>query len=393
MFAQRNPGGPKKGDTKEDRLRWFEDCLKKIGAIKNLRSIAFPENIGCGLAKGDWKMYKRRLEYFASENPMVDVYIVSQNPDPAKEGSKDEKKTRKDGDFPDIQIEFIKLLYGKLKKKKVSQISREEFEKEFQEYLSSAEQTPDEEDVSVTVDASADVEKYTWLSTTLEDYTEANIPTGWEPFFQPQLDVDYGSLHELSKYLSGEAHKSEIYPELENVYKAFSVPPEQIKVVIVGQDPYFGVGQATGVCFEVPEGIDPPPSLKNIYKELEDEGFSIENRASGDLSKWCSQGVLMINTALTVRAHEPASHSSKWLTNFTPALMRFLDEACQDLVVVLWGNHAQGFSKFFGERHKKIMSAHPSPLSSYRGFFGSKPFTKINHQLKLLGREEIDWNL
>lgn len=389
MFAQRNPGGPKDGDTKEDRLCWFEDCLKKIKAIKNLRSIAFPENIGCGLAKGDWKMYKRRLEYFASENHMVDVYIVSQNPDPANDYStKDEKKSQ---ESPDIQIEFIKLVYGKLKKKNAVQITREEFERELHEYMASLEKNPDEEDVSVTADA--DAEKHTWLTTTLEDYTEANIPVGWEPFFQPQLDIDYGSLHELSKYLSGEAHKSEIYPELENVYKAFSVPPEEIKVVILGQDPYFGVGQATGVCFEVPEGIDPPPSLKNIYKELSDDGFDIENRASGDLSKWCNQGVLMINTALTVRAHEPASHSSKWLSNFTPALMRFLDETCQDLVVVLWGAHAQGFSKFFGERHKKIMSAHPSPLSSYRGFFGSKPFSKINHQLELLGREAIDWNL
>lgn len=388
MFAQLNPGWPKDGDTAQDRLRWFRSCLLKISKIKNLRSIAFPENIGCGLARGVWSDYLAQIEKFASENPVVKVYIISQNPAPDFEVS--------NKDIPhDIPIEFIKSIYGELKKKKKTVITREKFERSLEKFIKdrlneTRQKSADEEDVSVTTEP---VEKQTWLSTTLEDYTEANIPAGWEAFFQPQLDVDRGSIHELSKYLSGEAHKSDIYPEIENVFRAFCVPPEEIKVVIIGQDPYHDVGQATGVCFEVPEGIDPPPSLKNIYKELESEGFGISNRASGNLSKWRGQGVLMINSALSVRAHEPASHSSKWLSKFTPALMRFLNENCQDLVIVLWGGHAQSFGKFFDERHKKIQSVHPSPLSAYKGFIGSKPFSKINRQLELLGRDVIDWNL
>lgn len=381
MFAQIYPGKfSSKGnppDTASNRKKWFQECLSKIAKIKNIRSVAFPEKIGCGLAGGDWDNYLEMLDNFASANPNIKVYVVSKDPEPVNE--------------PTFTVGFFQNLILEMETAEESSINLEEVLRRCEVYNEALENPVEDEKV---IPGAAPEEPPTWLTTSLLEYTEGNIPAGWEEFFNAQLDVDFGSLYEISKYLVGETHRQcDIYPNLADIYNAFCILPEDVKVVIVGQDPFFNPDQAMGICFSVPDGIDPPPSLKNIYKELVDDGFTVSDFSKGDLRYWCAQGVLMLNTALTVRAHEPASHSAKWLENFTPSLMRFLDRVCQDLVVVLWGGHAQSFGKFFGTRHKKIQSAHPSPLSAHRGFFGSKPFSKINHQLELAGREIIDWSL
>ena len=198
----------------------------------------------------------------------------------------------------------------------------------------------------------------------------------------------------MSKYLLTELQKGDIYPPLHLVYNIFHIlKPEDIKVVIIGQDPFHDCDQAMGIAFSVPEEIHVLPSLRNIYKELKDDGFEVKDRTNGNLKKWCDQGIFLINSALTVRAHEAGSHSKKWNESFSSQLMRWINENCDPLVVIMWGNHALNFSKLFSDKHKKIISVHPSPLSALRGFFGSKPFSKANKYLLTLGREAIDWSL
>lgn len=237
-------------------------------------------------------------------------------------------------------------------------------------------------------------QKYSWCNETLESFTKNNIPKGWEEFFEKELHPTKGSIPKLSKFLNDENTGSYIFPSLINIYKAFElVQPLDIKVIICGQDPYHDTGQAMGLSFSVPDGVTPPPSLKNIYKELESEGFTINNKSIGNLTKWAEQGVLMINTGLTVRAHQAKSHSDKWLESFTPALMKWLNQKCNPLVLILWGVPAQKIGNYFTGPHKKIQCAHPSPLSASRGFFGSGCFIKASQELKKLGYEDIDWSL
>ena len=231
-----------------------------------------------------------------------------------------------------------------------------------------------------------------WCTVSLEDYTINNIPTGWESFFKTNLDN--GVIPAISTYLVGESRKAEIYPEIFNVYKMFNlISPAEIKVLIIGQDPYHGKGEAMGISFSVPEGVAVPPSLRNIYKELENDGFTVKDKKKGNLTKWGCQGVFMINIALTVQAHEPGSHLTKWGDTFTVNLMKYLNNTCKPLVIILWGGFAQNFSRYFDDRHRKIMSPHPSPFSAHKGFYGSKPFSRANKILVEKGRGVIDWNL
>lgn len=386
MFTQYYPGGSsnRKKDTSENRIKWFREALKKIGELKSIKSIAFPYKIGCGLAKGDWTVYESAIEKFSIDNPKIKVYIVS----------KDERLLDSQGTSEQVlyTIDFFRYIVQKLEEENTQSITDDELEKIREDFLH-----PQEDDGPIDTEIEfIDAVVPTWTDTTLEDYTEANIPKGWESFFREELDVDTGSIHSLSKYISGEAQRAggEIFPDLHLVYNTFTkVRPENIKVIICGQDPYHDIGQAMGLAFSVGEGVTLPSSLRNIFKELKDDGFVVSDPSSGDLTKWCQQGVFLINTALTVRAHEAGSHSKKWMEGFTPSLMRWLNENCGDLVVIAWGNYAQSFSKYFGERHRKISSPHPSGLSASKGFFGSKCFSKANKALKSLGRGEIDWSL
>lgn len=199
-------------------------------------------------------------------------------------------------------------------------------------------------------------------------------------------DLYYKVLDEYNKHV--------VFPPSDDIYKAFELTDfSDVKVVIIGQDPYHGDGQAMGLCFSVNKGIQTPPSLANIYKELHDDiGCFIPN--NGDLSLWAKQGVLLLNTVLTVRAHEPLSHQGIGWEQFTDAAIRALNESSNPIVFLLWGAPAgRKSSMITNENHLVLKAPHPSPLSAYRGFFGCKHFSKANEFLTQNGREPINWQI
>lgn len=199
---------------------------------------------------------------------------------------------------------------------------------------------------------------------------------------------------ELRKFLVEEYRSTTVYPNMYDIFNALHhTPYANVKVVILGQDPYHGPGQAHGLSFSVKPGITPPPSLQNIFKELhEDLGCTIPNH--GYLVKWAEQGVLLLNTVLTVRANQPYSHRDRGWETFTDRVIQILNEKTEPVVFILWGSHAQKKAKLItNSRHHFIRSSHPSPLSAYRGFFGSKPFSRANRFLREAGLQEIDWQL
>lgn len=185
-----------------------------------------------------------------------------------------------------------------------------------------------------------------------------------------------------------------IFPPANDIFNAFHYTPlKEVKVVILGQDPYHGENQAHGLCFSVKPNVEIPPSLVNIYKELQDDlGCSIPNH--GYLTKWAKQGVLMLNTVLTVRAHQANSHRGIGWEEFTDAAIRVLNEQDRPIVFILWGRPAQMKKSMLNNSNHLILEApHPSPLSAYRGFFGSKPFSQTNQFLQAHGAEPIDWQI
>ncbi|PID34659.1 MAG: uracil-DNA glycosylase [candidate division SR1 bacterium] len=186
----------------------------------------------------------------------------------------------------------------------------------------------------------------------------------------------------------------EIFPLGKDIFNAFdSCPVEKVKVVILGQDPYHGLGQAHGLSFSVQKGVRQPPSLKNIFKELESD-LGIKAPEHGCLQQWADQGVLLLNASLTVRRAEPMSHSKIGREQFTDAVIKKLSDSKEHLVFVLWGAFAQTKEELIdSEKHLILKSTHPSPFSAHRGFLGSKPFSKINAYLSSVGKEEIDWKI
>jgi uracil-DNA glycosylase len=233
-----------------------------------------------------------------------------------------------------------------------------------------------------------DLKKASYLDTKLSDFTKTFFEEdgfGYEEHFS---SFDFT---ELDEFLVNESKENAIYPPMPQIYTAFKLCPlDKVNVVIIGMDPYYGEGQAMGLAFSVSSDCAVPQSLRNIYKELEDDGYPVEDPNNGDLSKWSDQGVLLINAALTVRDGKSGSHSNEW-SAFAQALLSFISSNKDFLVVVLWGGNAQKLEKCFNSRHKIIKSAHPSPLSAHKGFFGSKPFSKINNFLKMKGLKKIDW--
>ena len=222
------------------------------------------------------------------------------------------------------------------------------------------------------------------------------IPESWQPVLEPVLAT--AEARQLGGFLVAEEQAGkQIYPPRGCRLKALELTPlDEVKVVILGQDPYHGPGQAMGLCFSVPEGVKIPPSLVNIYKELEaDLGVARANH--GDLSKWARQGVLLLNTTLTVEAAKAGSHAKRGWDAITDACVAAVAARDEPSVFILWGSHAQAKAKrIAGLRegpHCVIESPHPSPLSAHRGFFGSKPFSRTNAFLSDHGREAIDWAL
>lgn len=215
-----------------------------------------------------------------------------------------------------------------------------------------------------------------------------DMDAGWLTRLQPEFDAGYmASLRDFLKKQKA-THKT-IYPHSSNVFNAFKHTPfEAVKVVILGQDPYHGPNQAHGLCFSVQEGVRPPPSLMNIFKEL---GFSSQN---GDLTKWADQGVLLLNSVLTVEAHQAASHQKKGWEQFTDAAIQKLATERDGIVFMLWGSYAQKKGAFIDqEKHLVLTAPHPSPLSAHRGFLGCGHFEKANAYLKSHKQLPIDWQL
>ena len=220
----------------------------------------------------------------------------------------------------------------------------------------------------------------------------AGLPKGWEASLAAEFKKPY--YKELYTKVKSEYETSVVYPPSEEIFTAFSLTDlSDVKVLILGQDPYHEPGQAHGLSFSVKPGIQIPPSLMNIYKELHDElGLYIPN--NGYLTKWADQGVLMLNTVLTVRAHNANSHKGIGWEEFTDAAIKALNELDKPIVYMLWGSNAGSKAQMLNNKKQLVLKApHPSPLSSYRGFFGCNHFVKCNEFLKANGLSEIDWQI
>lgn len=216
--------------------------------------------------------------------------------------------------------------------------------------------------------------------------------TTWESFIESEKKKDF--FGDLSSFVASEYEVNEVFPPRGEIYTAFELTPlDKVRCVILGQDPYHDVGQAHGLAFSVRPDVKIPPSLMNIYKELRDElGLYIPD--NGYLTKWAEQGVLLLNTVLTVRAHEAASHQKKGWETFTDDAIRLLNEQDRPIVFMLWGTPARSKKKLLSNPHHLVLeSAHPSPLSVYRGFYGCGHFKKCNEFLKEHGEKEIDWQI
>lgn len=220
----------------------------------------------------------------------------------------------------------------------------------------------------------------------------AMIDNDWLPALGTEFKKPYYKT--LYEFVRQEYNTTQVFPPADDIFNAFHLTPlNQVKVVIIGQDPYHEPGQAHGLCFSVKPGVDIPPSLVNIYKELHDDcGCYIPN--NGYLVKWAKQGVLLLNTVLTVRAHRANSHQGQGWEEFTNAAIKALNAQDRPIVFILWGKPAQTKKSMLNNPHHLILEApHPSPLSAYRGFFGSKPFSRTNDFLKSKGVEPIDWQI
>lgn len=219
---------------------------------------------------------------------------------------------------------------------------------------------------------------------------EVRIANDWKELLKEEFTKPY--FDELVRFVRSEYAAGEVFPAGRNIFRAFDkCPVDKLKVVIIGQDPYHGPGQANGLCFSVAQGVAFPPSLQNILREVHDDtGADIPS--SGELDRWAEQGVLLLNAVLTVRAHEAASHAGHGWERFTDAVVRAIAEHKQGVVYMLWGNYAQRKGSIADPARNLILRAvHPSPLSAYRGFFGCKHFSQANDYLRSRGESEIVW--
>ncbi len=218
------------------------------------------------------------------------------------------------------------------------------------------------------------------------------IEESWKNLLINEFQSDY--FYKLKEFLVEEKKHYLIYPPGNKIFAAFEHTTfDNVKVVILGQDPYHGEGQANGLCFSVSAGIRQPPSLVNIFKEVESD-LGIKMSDSGNLEKWAMQGVLLLNATLTVRANQAGSHQNKGWEIFTDNVIRTLSDNKKDLIFILWGSYAQAKAKIIdNSKHHILKSVHPSPLSVYRGFYGCKHFSKTNEILKSLGKDPINWQI
>ncbi|MCB1013919.1 MAG: uracil-DNA glycosylase [Acidimicrobiales bacterium] len=221
--------------------------------------------------------------------------------------------------------------------------------------------------------------------------------TDWNPVLRDELAKPYWG--DLQRFVADERARHPVYPPADEVFAALHLTPyADVKVVILGQDPYHGAGQAHGLCFSVRPGVPPPPSLQNIFTELHDD-LGLDPPDHGCLDAWSRQGVLLLNTTLTVRARRAASHQGKGWETFTDQVIRAVDAKDETVVFILWGAAARKKKALIdtgspdAPRHVVIESAHPSPLSAHNGFFGSRPFSRANEALVAAGRAPVDWRI
>lgn len=216
--------------------------------------------------------------------------------------------------------------------------------------------------------------------------------TDWNPLLRSEFDKPYWK--DLQAFVAGERQRSTVFPPHDEVFAALHLTTyADLRVLILGQDPYHGPGQAHGLCFSVRDGIPPPPSLVNIFKEMESD-LGLPRPTSGSLEPWARQGVLLLNAVLTVRAHQAGAHANKGWETFTDEVIRTASAKTDRVVFVLWGSYARKKKPLIDlRRHVVVESAHPSPLSAHNGFFGSRPFSKVNDALSSVGLAPIDWRL
>ena len=216
------------------------------------------------------------------------------------------------------------------------------------------------------------------------------IEASWKKQLATEFDSEY--FKKLAEFVKGEYGKAKVYPPPRLVFSAFdNCPFDKVKVVVLGQDPYHGPGQANGLAFSVNDEIEVPPSLVNIYKEIEDD-LGKKMPATGNLERWARQGVMLLNATLTVRAHQAGSHQNKGWEAFTDAVVKLLAEKRENLVFMLWGAYAQKKGQVIDRnKHLVLYAPHPSPLSAHRGFFGCKHFSQANDYLWMTGQEPIEW--
>ncbi|MEO9967027.1 MAG: uracil-DNA glycosylase [Reichenbachiella sp.] len=219
---------------------------------------------------------------------------------------------------------------------------------------------------------------------------DVKIEKSWKSRLQAEFEADY--FKNLTVFVKSEYQKHKVFPPAKDIFSAFELSPfDFTRVVILGQDPYHGVGQAHGLCFSVQSGTRKPPSLQNIFKEIEDD-LQITPPADGCLDRWAKQGVLLLNATLTVRAHQAGSHQKKGWEEFTDAVIRELSHQKENLVFLLWGAYAQKKGEYIDrKKHLVLSSPHPSPFAAHKGFFGNKHFSQTNAYLKDKGLEEINW--
>ncbi len=219
---------------------------------------------------------------------------------------------------------------------------------------------------------------------------KGEIANSWKGILKEEFSKPY--FEQLTTFVKGEYSSHTIYPSGKQIFSAFAhCPYDEVKVVIIGQDPYHGVGQANGLCFSVSDGVKKPPSLVNIFKEIKTD-IGTEIPESGNLERWADQGVLLLNATLTVRASTPGSHQDKGWETFTDAVIQKVSSEKEGVVFLLWGAYAQRKGAIINtEKHCVLQSAHPSPFAAYKGFFGNKHFSKTNEYLRTRGKEQITW--
>jgi uracil-DNA glycosylase len=219
-----------------------------------------------------------------------------------------------------------------------------------------------------------------------------NIGNDWDGVLKPLFESE--TYKNIRSFLKSEYQNYTVYPNMNDIFNCFKLTPySSVKAVILGQDPYHNVGQAHGLCFSVQDGIQKPPSLENIFKELKAD-IGCDAPKSGNLTKWAKEGVLLLNTSLSVREHQANSHSKCGWAWFTDSVIKLISEQKENVVFILWGGNARSKKPLVdSKKHFIVESAHPSPLSAYNGFFGSKPFSKTNAYLADKSIPPIDWDL